>query len=326
MAALVVVMVVVGGTTRLTESGLSMVRWEPVSGIVPPLDEAGWRAEVDAYKAYPEYRSVNAEMELPQFKVIFFREYLHGLLGRLLALALALPFLWFLMRRAISTGYRRRICGLVLLVGFRAVIGWWMVASGLVDRPDVAHERLALHLTTALACSSCRSHWEHSSPDSVPGASTTRADDARRVDSTNDDEHHTALVEPVDNPVTVQFMYRWVAAVVAGFPWWWPSTCTDTEPEVTPSCSSPRSSSSSCSVCSRCSMRCRSCSGSHTRWVLSCYGWPRCSRRTGRWVEPEFRRHRRLRRFDREGAIFRVVVVAGRRVADSKALSDRFAA
>lgn len=103
MAALVVVMVVVGGTARLTESGLSMVRWEPVSGIVPPLDEAGWRAEVDAYKAYPEYRSVNAEMELPQFKVIFFREYLHGLLGRLLALALALPFLWFLMRRAIST-------------------------------------------------------------------------------------------------------------------------------------------------------------------------------------------------------------------------------
>ncbi len=150
VAVLVFVMIVVGGTTRLTQSGLSMVSWEPVSGIVPPLTEADWQAEFDAYKAYPEYRTVNRGMELGEFKTIYFWEYLHRLLGRLLGLALALPFLWFLARRAIPRDYGRRLGGLVLLVGLQGAIGWWMVASGLVDRPDVAHERLALHLTTAL--------------------------------------------------------------------------------------------------------------------------------------------------------------------------------
>ena len=150
IAAVVLVMIVVGGTTRLTQSGLSMVNWEPVGGVVPPLSEADWNAEFDAYKTSPEFQKINADMTVGDFKGIFFWEYLHRLLGRLLGLALVVPFLWFLARRAVPPGYARRLGGLVLLVGLQGLIGWWMVASGLVDRPDVAHERLALHLTTAL--------------------------------------------------------------------------------------------------------------------------------------------------------------------------------
>jgi cytochrome c oxidase assembly protein subunit 15 len=149
-AVLVFSILVVGGTTRLTQSGLSMVTWKPVSGIVPPLTEGDWQAEFDAYRATPEYQMINSGMELGEFKTIYFWEYLHRLLGRVLGLALALPFLWFLLRRSIPPGYGWRLGGLVLLVGLQGAIGWWMVASGLVDRPDVAHERLALHLTTAL--------------------------------------------------------------------------------------------------------------------------------------------------------------------------------
>lgn len=150
VAALVLLMVVIGGTTRLTQSGLSMVRWEPISGVVPPLNDADWRAEFDSYKAYPEFQKINREMTLSEFKGIFFWEYLHRLIGRLLGLALAVPFLFFLARRSIPKGYGWRLAGLVCLVGLQGLIGWWMVSSGLVDRPDVAHERLAVHLAAAL--------------------------------------------------------------------------------------------------------------------------------------------------------------------------------
>lgn len=150
LAGWVFVILVVGGTTRLTQSGLSMVRWEPVTGIVPPLSEADWQVEFDAYQSSPEYQLINRGMELGEFKTIYFWEYLHRLLGRVLGLAMVVPLLWFLAKRAIPPGYRWRLGGLVMLVGLQGAIGWWMVASGLVDRPDVAHERLALHLTTAL--------------------------------------------------------------------------------------------------------------------------------------------------------------------------------
>ncbi len=150
VAALVFLMVVVGGITRLTESGLSMVRWEPVSGIVPPLDEAQWQAEFDAYKAYPEYQKINRGMSLGEFKAIYFWEYLHRVLGRLIGLAFAVPLAWFALRRAIPQGYGPRLLLLLGLGGLQGFIGWWMVASGLVDRPDVAHDRLATHLTLAL--------------------------------------------------------------------------------------------------------------------------------------------------------------------------------
>lgn len=150
VAALVFAMVVVGGITRLTESGLSMVRWEPISGVVPPLNDAEWHAEFEAYKAYPEYQKVNRGMSLSQFKAIFFWEYLHRVLGRFIGLAFALPLAWFWVRRAIPEGYKPRLLALLALGALQGAIGWWMVASGLVDRTDVSHFRLALHLLTAL--------------------------------------------------------------------------------------------------------------------------------------------------------------------------------
>ena len=150
VAALVFLMVTVGGITRLTESGLSIVRWEPVSGIVPPLSDADWAAEFAAYKASPQYRQVNAGMTLAQFQGIYFWEYVHRLLGRLIGLAFAAPLAWFALTRAIPKGYGGRLAGIFALGGLQGAIGWWMVASGLIDRPSVAHERLAVHLGMAL--------------------------------------------------------------------------------------------------------------------------------------------------------------------------------
>ncbi len=150
VALVVLLMVVVGGITRLTESGLSMTRWEPVSGTIPPLDEAQWAAEFDAYKATPEYRQVNRGMALAEFKHIYFWEYLHRLIGRSIGLIFAVPLLVFWWRRAIPAGYGPRLAALLALGGLQGAIGWWMVASGLVDRPSVSHFLLATHLISAL--------------------------------------------------------------------------------------------------------------------------------------------------------------------------------
>lgn len=150
VAVFVFLMVVIGGITRLTESGLSMTRWEPISGAVPPLNTAQWEAEFAAYKATPEYQKVNRGMSLGEFKQIFFWEYLHRLMGRTIGLVFALPLLWFAVRRAIPPGCGPRLVALLALGGLQGTIGWWMVASGLVDRPDVSHLRLAVHLLTAL--------------------------------------------------------------------------------------------------------------------------------------------------------------------------------
>ncbi len=151
VAALVFLMVVVGGITRLTESGLSIVRWEPLSGILPPIGDSAWAAEFAAYKQSPQYQLVNSGMSLEDFRNIYFWEYVHRLLGRIIGLAFALPLLWFAWKRAIPSGYGWKL-GLILALGaLQGAIGWWMVASGLVDRPDVSHIRLAVHLLTALA-------------------------------------------------------------------------------------------------------------------------------------------------------------------------------
>ncbi len=155
VAALVLVMIVVGGITRLTESGLSIVRWEPVSGAIPPLSEAAWQAEFDLYRQSPQYQQVNAGMTLSEFKNIYFWEFVHRLLGRLIGLAFALPLLWFALKRAIPPGYGWKLVALLALGGVQGAIGWWMVASGLVDRPEVSHLRLAVHLLTALAIFGC---------------------------------------------------------------------------------------------------------------------------------------------------------------------------
>jgi heme a synthase len=152
VAVLVFCIVVVGGITRLTESGLSITEWKPLMGALPPLSEAQWLAEFGRYKQIPEYIEINgpAGMTLADFKFIYFWEWIHRLLGRVIGLALALPFLWLLFRRALPKGYAVRIFALGLLVGLQGTIGWWMVASGLETRTDVSHFRLSVHLLTAL--------------------------------------------------------------------------------------------------------------------------------------------------------------------------------
>ncbi|KPF79108.1 heme A synthase [alpha proteobacterium AAP81b] len=150
VAALVFAMVVVGGITRLTESGLSITRWDVVSGTLPPLTDADWQAQFDAYRQSSQYRLMNAGMSLAAFKGIFFWEYVHRLLGRVIGLAFALPLAWFWLRGAIPAGFKPRLLALLALGGLQGAIGWWMVASGLVGRTEVAPERLAVHLTMAL--------------------------------------------------------------------------------------------------------------------------------------------------------------------------------
>ncbi len=150
VAGLVFAMVVVGGITRLTESGLSITRWDVVSGTLPPLGAAEWQAQFDAYRASSQFRLMNSGMTLGEFKGIFFWEYVHRLLGRLIGLAFALPLAWFWLRRAIPAGYKPRLLALLMLGALQGTIGWWMVSSGLVNRTEVAHERLAVHLVTAL--------------------------------------------------------------------------------------------------------------------------------------------------------------------------------
>lgn len=150
IAAIVVAMVVVGGATRLTQSGLSITEWQPISGTIPPITHSQWEKEFANYQSSPQYEIVNNHMDLSQFKGIFWWEWAHRLIARLIGIALVVPFLYFLARRAVPPGYGWRLAALAALLALQGVIGWWMVASGLEDRPEVAHERLALHLFTAL--------------------------------------------------------------------------------------------------------------------------------------------------------------------------------
>lgn len=150
VAVLIVLIVVVGGITRLTESGLSITEWKVVSGILPPLSEAAWLSEFEKYKQIPEYQQINQGMSLAAFKFIYFWEYIHRLLARVIGFAFAAPLLWFAWQRAIPKGYGLRLTGLLVLGGLQGVIGWWMVSSGLAERTDVSHFRLAAHLLLAL--------------------------------------------------------------------------------------------------------------------------------------------------------------------------------
>jgi len=150
VAALVFIMVVVGGITRLTESGLSITQWKPITGAIPPLTHDQWMEAFRLYQQTPEYQQINKGMSLDDFQFIFFWEWAHRLLGRLIGLAFALPLLWFAWKRAIPAGYGWRLVALLALGGFQGAIGWWMVQSGLSERTDVSHYRLAVHLLTAL--------------------------------------------------------------------------------------------------------------------------------------------------------------------------------
>ncbi|HEX8225426.1 MAG TPA: COX15/CtaA family protein [Allosphingosinicella sp.] len=251
VAGLVFVMVVVGGITRLTESGLSIVRWEPVSGAIPPIGEAAWAAEFAAYRQSPQYQLVNNGMSLDDFKNIYFWEYVHRLLGRIIGLAFALPLAWFAWKRAIPRGYGWKLAGLLALGALQGAIGWWMVASGLVDRPDVSHIRLAVHLLAALAIFGALlwvaldllrlAEDADARPARMPtaaiwmlsllflqylfGAYVAGLDAGFAYSSwpKMGDEWFPAgapMLEPwlrnlVDNPIMVQFVHRWLAFAVA---------------------------------------------------------------------------------------------------------------
>jgi cytochrome c oxidase assembly protein subunit 15 len=150
VAFLVFAMVVVGGITRLTESGLSITEWKPVTGALPPLTHDQWMDAFRKYQQIPEYRAINRGMSLSDFQFIFFWEWVHRLLGRLIGVAFALPLAWFAWKKAIPAGYGLRLVALLALGGLQGAIGWWMVESGLSVRTDVSHYRLAVHLLTAL--------------------------------------------------------------------------------------------------------------------------------------------------------------------------------
>jgi len=151
VAALVLAMVVVGGATRLTDSGLSITEWRPVTGAIPPLSQADWQAEFARYRDIPQYQLVNRGMGLEQFKTIYWWEWSHRLLGRLLAAAFLVPFVVFAVRREIPRRLLPRLAGLFVLGGLQGAVGWWMVASGLSERVSVAPERLMVHLGLAFA-------------------------------------------------------------------------------------------------------------------------------------------------------------------------------
>src|ERR1700754_1297843 len=150
VAALIAIMVLVGGATRLTESGLSITEWKPVTGALPPLSDAQWSQAFEGYKAIPQYRELNAGMTLDQFKSIFWWEWSHRLLGRVIGMVYLLPFLLFLWRGSLGGELKRRLWGIFALGGLQGVVGWWMVASGLSERVEVSHYRLATHLVLAL--------------------------------------------------------------------------------------------------------------------------------------------------------------------------------
>ena len=146
---MIFLIVVIGGITRLTESGLSMTEWQPVTGVLPPFGEAQWAAEFEKYKAIPQYRAIHADMTLGQFKYIFFWEYLHRLWGRLIGVVFAVPFAYFLVRGRISRRLAPRLGLLFVLGGLQGALGWYMVESGLSERIEVSQYRLAAHLAAA---------------------------------------------------------------------------------------------------------------------------------------------------------------------------------
>jgi cytochrome c oxidase assembly protein subunit 15 len=149
-AALVFAIIVVGGVTRLTRSGLSIVEWKPIAGTLPPLSSADWEDAFAKYRATPEYRQVNHGMTLDGFKGIFWWEWAHRLLGRLIGIAYLLPLLWFLVRRQVPSGYAGALAVVFALGGLQGALGWFMVKSGLVDNPQVSHFRLTAHLGLAV--------------------------------------------------------------------------------------------------------------------------------------------------------------------------------
>jgi len=147
---MVFAMAVIGAITRLTESGLSITQWQPISGTLPPLNEADWQKAFALYQQTPEFIKKHHWMDMEDFKKIFFWEWLHRLWGRAIGIVYALPLVYFWVRKQIPAGYVLKLFGLLILGGSQGLLGWWMVKSGLIDRPSVSHFRLAAHLALAL--------------------------------------------------------------------------------------------------------------------------------------------------------------------------------
>ena len=154
-AAVVYLMIIVGGITRLTQSGLSMVEWAPIMGALPPIGEAAWQQVFEKYKEFPEYQKVNLGMTLAEFKGIFWWEYGHRVLGRVIGLIYFLPLMFFVAKGMVPYGWRLRLLGLFILGGLQGLMGWYMVKSGLVDVPHVSQYRLVAHLGLALVIFIC---------------------------------------------------------------------------------------------------------------------------------------------------------------------------
>ncbi|TAL62705.1 MAG: heme A synthase [Bacteroidetes bacterium] len=148
---LIYAMVVIGGITRLTGSGLSITKWKVVTGTLPPLSEDAWQKEFDAYKQIPQYKLINSNFELSDFKQIYFWEYLHRLLGRVIGIVFIVPFIWFWVKKKLPNGFLKKALVLFALGGFQGFLGWFMVSSGLSENVYVSHYRLAIHLISAFA-------------------------------------------------------------------------------------------------------------------------------------------------------------------------------
>jgi cytochrome c oxidase assembly protein subunit 15 len=146
---LIFIMVVVGGITRLTHSGLSISNYKLISGTIPPMNDMEWKEAFDLYKQYPEYQKLNNHFSLEDFKDIYFWEWLHRFIGRFIGIVFMVPFVYFLIKKQFTKATLKKSIILLALGGFQGFLGWYMVKSGLVERPDVSHYRLALHLTTA---------------------------------------------------------------------------------------------------------------------------------------------------------------------------------
>ncbi len=146
---LIFIMVLVGGITRLTHSGLSISDYKLITGTIPPIGKEAWEEAFELYKQYPEYQKINYAFTIEDFKSIYFWEWLHRVIGRLIGIAFFIPFLYFIIKKQLTKSTIKKGITLLILGGFQGFLGWYMVKSGLIDRPDVSHYRLALHLTTA---------------------------------------------------------------------------------------------------------------------------------------------------------------------------------
>lgn len=250
VAAMIFVMTLVGALTRLTESGLSIVEWRPITGILPPLNLEQWQQEFAKYQQSPEYRLVNRGMSLADFQGIFWLEYIHRLLGRLIGVAFALPMFWFMLKRRLPQGVAPHLWLLLILGGAQGVMGWLMVQSGLVDRPSVSQYRLAAHLGLAVAIYAyivwiALGLWEKRSVAARAPAGIVRVFiayvllvivsgafvaglDAGAIHNTFPDmsgylfppggwEPALGWLNHFENPTTVQFQHRWLAVLAVAF-------------------------------------------------------------------------------------------------------------